>query len=400
MQGKRITLGVTGGIAAYKSAELTRLLIKMGAQVRVVMTRAATQFVTPLTFQALSGQPVVIDEQEAETGNGMAHIALGRECDILLIAPATANFIARLAQGNADDVLSATCLARDCALWVVPAMNQHMWQHPATQRNVAQIQADGAHILMPSSGEQACGEVGVGRMQEPEAIVQALRAFFMPSNLSGVRVLITAGPTIERLDPIRALTNFSSGKMGYAVAQAAHEAGAQVTLISGPTCLVPPAQLIPIAVESAQDMQKAVDTHIASADIFISVAAVADYRPSLTHTSKIKKTQQSLSIELLANPDILATAAARPNAPYCVGFAAETEQLLQHGEAKRQQKKLPMLVVNDAKIALNNDNNALIILDDQGAHHLPFSDKLSLARQFIAHLAHAYTDYLTQKVKP
>lgn len=390
MLNKRIVLGVTGGIAAYKSAELTRLLVKAGARVQVAMTHSATQFVAPLTFQALSGQSVIIDDTDLAEGHGMAHIHLGRDCDMLLIAPATANFIARLAHGLADDVLSAACLARVCPLWLAPAMNRQMWHHPATQRNVLQIQQDGGWIIDPDSGAQACGEEGAGRMREPEAIVASLRDFFFPESLNGKRVLITAGPTLEKLDPVRAITNLSSGKMGYAVAQAAHEAGAEVILVSGPVCVPSPAGITPIQVESAHDMLNAVKAHVAHADIFISVAAVADYRPAQAQTHKLKKSAQTLSVELVQNPDILEWVATRENPPFCVGFAAETERLIEHGEAKRQRKHLPLLAVNHAVSALGSDDNELILLDDEGVHPLPKADKLTLARQLVAHLANLF----------
>ena len=397
MLNKRIVLGVTGGIAAYKSAELTRLLVKAGAWVQVAMTHSATRFVTPLTFQALSGQPVIIEDADLAKGHGMAHIHLGRDCDVLLIAPATANFIARLEHGLADDVLSAACLARDCPLWLAPAMNRQMWHHPATQRNVLQIQQDGGWIIEPDSGAQACGEEGVGRMREPETIVARLQDFFSPKALSGKRVLITAGPTLEKLDPVRAITNLSSGKMGYAVAQAAREAGALVTLISGPVCVPSPVGIMPIQVESAHDMLNVVKAHVAQTDIFISVAAVADYRPLQSQTHKLKKSTQAWSVELVPNPDILEWVATQVNPPFCVGFAAETERLVEHGEAKRQRKRLPLLAVNNAVSALGSDDNELILLDDDGAHPLAKADKLILARQLVAHLANLFNSKMVVK---
>ncbi len=389
VRDKRIVLGVTGGIAAYKAAELTRLLIKAGASVQVAMTDAATRFVAPLTFQALSGRPVALNE--AATGDhGMAHIQLGRECDALLIAPATADFIARLAHGLADDVLSAACLARDCPLIIAPAMTRQMWQHSATVRNLRQLAQDGVVVLEPESGAQACGEEGPGRMRAPEDILADLTAWFTPKPLAGKRVLVTAGPTLEKIDPVRALTNLSSGKMGYAVARAAQEAGALVILISGPVCLAPPASVELIRVDNAQNMLTAVETALANTDIFISVAAVADYRPLQCHSHKLKKSTQPLSLELVPNIDILARVAARPDAPFCVGFAAETGRLIEQGEAKRLRKRLPLLAVNHAETALGSDDNELILLDDQGAHPLPKADKLTLARQLIAHLAKLY----------
>lgn len=384
---KRILLGVTGGIAAYKAAELTRLLVKAGAHVQVVMTQAAMQFVGAQTFQALSGNPVVTDMWH-EAANGMTHINLTREADLAIIAPASADFIAKLAHGQADDMLSTLCLARTCPLLVAPAMNQQMWENAATQRNIAQLVADGIRLLGPASGEQACGEIGLGRMVEPADLYQAITAQFAPRCLEGKQVLITAGPTIEKIDPVRAITNLSSGKMGYAMAQAAMEAGATVTLISGPSCLTPPAGANVIQVESASDMLAAVNRHVAETDIFISVAAVADYRPELTHAQKIKKSTAALTLNLIPNVDILTQVSQRAQPPFCVGFAAETENLIANGTAKRQRKHLPLLVVNRAQDALGSDNNEVILLDDQGAHPIALADKLSVARQIIQHLAH------------
>ncbi len=384
---KRILLGVTGGIAAYKAAELTRLLVKAGAHVQVVMTQAAMQFVGAQTFQALSGNPVVTDMWH-ETTNGMAHINLTREADLAIIAPASADFIAKLAHGQADDMLSTLCLARTCPLLVAPAMNQQMWENAATQRNIAQLAADGIRLLGPASGEQACGETGPGRMVEPADLFQAISAQFAPRCLNGKRVLVTAGPTVEKIDPVRAITNLSSGKMGYAMAQAAMEAGATVTLISGPSCLTPPAGANVIRVESASDMLAAVNQHVAETDIFISVAAVADYRPELIHAQKIKKSTAALTLNLTPNIDILTQVSQRAKPPFCVGFAAETENLIANGSAKRQRKHLPLLVVNRAQDALGSDNNAVTLLDDQGAHPIELADKLSIARQIIQHLAH------------
>lgn len=391
LHNKRILLGVTGGIAAYKAAELTRRLVKAGARVQVVMTAAATHFVTAKTFQALSGLPVITDLWDDASSNGMAHIQLTRDSDLVAVAPATADFIARLAHGLAGDVLSALCLARTCPLVLAPAMNRQMWEHPATRRNVRQLAEDGVVLLGPAAGEQACGEIGEGRMLEPADLYDAIVARFIPPLLANKRVLITAGPTLERLDPVRALTNLSSGKMGYAVARAALESGASVTLISGPSCLTPPPAAHVIHVESAAEMLQAVNRHVADADIFISVAAVADYRPQQSHVNKLKKTDATLTLTLVPNDDILGQVAQLPNPPFCVGFAAETEQLLEHGEAKRQRKHLPLLAVNCAQDALGSDDNELILLDDRGAHHLAKADKLTLARQLIAHLADLYT---------
>ena len=391
MQNKRILVGVTGGIAAYKAAELTRLLVKAGARVQVVMTKAATEFVTAKTFQALSGRAVVTDIWEDASANGMAHIQLSRESDLIMVAPATADFIARLAHGLANDMLSTICLARTCPLVLAPAMNRHMWAHPATRRNAAQLVEDGVVLLGPAAGEQACGEIGEGRMVEPADVLSAIAARFSPLSLANQRVLITAGPTLEKLDPVRALTNLSSGKMGYAVAQAAIEAGALVTLISGPTCLTPPAVAHLISVVSAAEMLQAVNRQVADTDIFISVAAVADYRPQQTYVNKLKKTDAMLTLALIPNVDILGQVAQLPQPPFCVGFAAETESLQAYGEAKRQRKKLPLLAVNHAQDALGSDDNELLLLDDDGAHPLAKADKLTLARQLIAHLADLYT---------
>lgn len=386
LQSRRIVLGVTGGIAAYKAAELTRGLVKQGAQVQVVMTSAATEFVSPLTFQALSGQSVVLEDSQLGA-NGMAHIQLGRHCDAMLIAPATADFIARLAHGLANDVLTSACLARQCSLWVAPAMNEKMWRHPAMQRNVQQLRLDGVHVLGPDAGEQACGDNGPGRMLSPEALIAALTAHFVPQSLTGRRIVVTAGPTIERIDPVRALTNMSSGKMGYAVAQAAAEAGALVTLISGPVCLTAPNVSTIVQVESAADMWASVHAHVAQADVFISVAAVADYRPMQQHSHKLKKTALPMMLELVPNVDILASVAALEHPPFCVGFAAETERLLEHGEAKRRAKRVALMAVNRVQDALGSDENLLTLLDNSGIHELPRADKLTLARRLIEHIA-------------
>lgn len=381
----KIILGVTGGIAAYKAAELCRLLVKGGAEVRVVMTEAAQQFVTPLTFQALSGQPVLTSLWQAEAGDGMAHIHLSREADLLLVAPASADFLARLAQGRADDLLSTLCLARTCILAVAPAMNREMWAAAATQRNLAQLHADGVNVLGPAAGEQACGEVGLGRMLEPAEILASVSGLLGTGPLAGKRVLITAGPTFEPIDPVRGMTNLSSGKMGYAVAQAAAEAGATVCLVSGPTCLAAPAGVRRIDIQSAADMHRAVLAELPS-DVFIAVAAVADYRVDQAASQKIKKSAAGLELKLIPNPDILAEVAALPDAPFCVGFAAETEQLAEHAEAKRKRKRLPLLVGNLAQDTLGQDAAELVLFDDQGQHPLPRADKQSQARKLIAHL--------------
>ncbi len=384
LMGKKIILGLTGGIAAYKAAELCRLLVKAGADVRVVMTAAAQQFVTPLTFQALSGKPVLTSLWDAASGDGMEHIHLSRDADLVLVAPASADFLAKLAHGRADDLLSTLCLARTCALAVAPAMNREMWAAAATRRNLEQLRADGVSVLGPAAGEQACGEVGLGRMLEPADILAALP--LGQGALAGRRVLVTAGPTFEPIDPVRGLTNLSSGKMGYAVAQAAAEAGAEVCLVSGPTCLATPAGVRRIGVQSATEMREAVLRELPS-DVFIAVAAVADYRVDAASPQKIKKTAEGLTLNLVANPDILAEVAVLPNAPFCVGFAAETERLAEHAEAKRLKKKLPLLVGNLAQDTLGQDSAELVLFDDRGQHPLPRADKLTQARALIRHLA-------------
>jgi phosphopantothenoylcysteine decarboxylase/phosphopantothenate--cysteine ligase len=382
---QKIILGVTGGIAAYKAAELCRLLIRARAEVRVVMTAAAQRFVTPLTFQALSGQPVLTSLWDASNGDGMEHIHLTRTADLLLVAPASADFLAKLAQGRADDLLSTLCLARTCPLTVAPAMNREMWAAAATQRNLQQLRADGVSVLGPAAGEQACGETGLGRMLEASEIAAALAGLLKAGPLAGKRVLITAGPTFEAIDPVRGLTNRSSGRMGYAVAQAAAEAGAEVCLVSGPTCLAPPAGVRRIDVQSAAEMRDAVLAQLPS-DVFIAVAAVADYRVDAASTQKIKKSTDSLTLNLVANPDILAEVAAMPDAPFCVGFAAETERLAEYAEAKRLRKNLPLLVGNLAQDALGQDTAELVLFDAHGQHPLPRADKLTQARLLVRHL--------------
>ena len=382
---KKIILGVTGGIAAYKAAELCRLLVKAGAEVRVVMTAAAQQFVTPLTFQALSGQPVLTSLWDAASGDGMAHIHLSRNADLLLVAPASADFLAKLAQGRADDLLSTLCLARTCPLAVAPAMNREMWAAAATQRNLEQLHADDVNVLGPATGEQACGEIGLGRMLEAGEIAAALAGLLEAGPLAGKRVLITAGPTFEAIDPVRGLTNRSSGKVGYAVAQAAAEAGAEVCLVSGPTCLAPPRGVRRINVQSAAEMHAAVLAELPS-EVFIAVAAVADYRVDVAATQKIKKSAVPLTLQLIPNPDILAEVAALPDAPFCVGFAAETERLAEYADAKRLRKKLPLLVGNLAQHTLGQDAAELVLFDAQGQHPLPRADKLTQARALIRHM--------------
>ena len=400
---KNLLLGISGGIAAYKSAELVRLLVKQGINVHVVMTESATHFVTPLTFQALSGNPVHTELWDETSSRGMAHIDLSRTVDAILVAPASADFIAKLVHGHADDLLSTLCLARDCPLYVAPAMNRQMWQHPATQRNITQLQQDGVRLFGPESGAQACGETGMGRMLEAEALLEALLAAPASSTspqtglLAGKRILITAGPTVEALDPVRALSNHSSGKMGYSVAQAAIELGATVTLVSGPVALQPPPGARTIKVTSALEMLDAVESQLPGQDIFIAVAAVADYRPQQSSQHKLKKSQQSLTITLEPNPDILATVAARPNPPFCVGFAAETENLLQYAEEKRRRKHIPLIAANIASEALGQDESSLVLIDDAGNHALPHGPKIELAHGLLQHIASMFSHTDKQK---
>jgi phosphopantothenoylcysteine decarboxylase/phosphopantothenate--cysteine ligase len=377
---KRIVLGLTGGIAAYKSAELARLLIKRGMDVQVAMSEAACHFITPTTMQALSGKPVLTSQWDDQT-NGMAHINLSRAADAIVVAPATADFIAKLAHGLADDLLSTLCLARNCPLLIAPAMNRQMWESAATQRNIKQLKQDGVIILGPASGLQACGEDGWGRMLEAEDLAQAIIGSFERKELYGVKVLLTAGPTYEAIDAVRGIT-----KMGYAIAQAALELGAEVTLVSGPVALKSPQFAQMVKVESASEMFDAVKQRVAESDIFIAVAAVADYRVAQLSTQKIKKNGANLQLELLPNPDILAYVAALPIPPFCVGFAAETENLKQYAEQKRRAKKLPLLAANLAQEAIGADDNELILFDDAGEHLLPRADKLTQARALMQHV--------------
>ena len=391
LTGKRILLGITGGIAAYKAAELTRLLVKGGADVRVAMTEAATRFVGTATMQALSGQPVWTDLWDERVNDAMGHIELSRDRDLILVAPASADFMAKLAHGFADDLLSTLCVARRCPLMVAPAMNVEMWQNPATARNAEALRADGVTLIGPASGGQACGELGMGRMTEPADILADLQFFFQPKKVEGLlqgrRVLVTAGPTEEPVDPVRVLTNTSSGKMGYAVAHAAREAGAEVTLISGPVCLPTPPGVARVDVRTAREMFEAVKKDVQSADVFISVAAVADYRVRNPSTQKIKKANGHLSLELEENPDILAWVAALPKPPFCVGFAAESENLAQNAKTKLAKKKLPLIVGNLAQDALGRDDSAITLFDAQGEHPLGRGPKLELARKLVEHVA-------------
>jgi len=388
LTGKRVALGITGGIAAYKSAELVRLLVKQGASVRVAMTEAATHFITPTTFQALSGNHVYVDQWDTNAANSMAHINFSREADVLLIAPASADFLAKVANGIADNLLTTLTLARDCPLLVAPAMNRQMWSNPATQRNIATLIGDGIAVLGPASGEQACGEIGDGRMIEPSKILEELIAHFQPKLLKGRKVLVTAGPTFEAIDPVRGITNLSSGKMGFAVARAAHEAGAEVTLVSGPVSQPAPRGITRIDVTSALEMHREVMQRAAAQDVFIGVAAVADYRPKTASGQKTKKDGSPLpAIELVLNPDILAEVAALPEPPLCVGFAAETQNLAEYAEKKRRTKKIPLIVGNLIQDGFGGDENTLILFDDNGQQPLTPAPKLELARQLIARIA-------------
>lgn len=392
LEGKRILLGVTGGVAAYKAAELSRELQRAGARVQVAMTGAATRFVAPATFQALTGEPVFTDQWDARIANSMAHIELSRTADAILVAPATADFLAKAAHGLADDLLATLCLARECPLLVAPAMNRQMWLHPATQRNVAQLAADGVAVLGPESGEQACGETGLGRMLEPPALVDELADFLAPKPLAGRRVLLTAGPTFEPIDPVRGITNLSSGKMGFAIARACRAAGAQVTLVAGPVALATPRGVARIDVRTARQMHDAVMAALDATprtDAFIAVAAVADWRVANPSERKLKKggAHEAPKLEFAHNPDILATVARRPDAPWCVGFAAESEDLEANGQAKRIAKGVPLLVANIGHATFGRDDNELLLIDERGTRLLPRADKAQLARALVAEIA-------------
>ena len=393
LHGKRILLGISGGVAAYKSALLARLLIKAGADVRVVLTDAGARFITAASLQALTGQPVSTDLWDARIPDSMGHISLSRDRDLILVAPASADFMAKVAQGHGDDLLSTICLARRCPLALAPAMNVEMWQRAPNQRNLALLRDDGVHLLGPDAGDQACGDHGMGRMLEAEDLLQQVvlllsaSAVQPPSSrlLSGMTVMVTAGPTYEPIDPVRGITNRSSGKMGYAVAQAAAEAGARVLLVSGPTALVKPAGVERIDVQTAEQMQRAVMQRVKSCQLFIAVAAVADYRVSASSEQKIKREKGDLTLRLTPNPDILAQVAALKKPPFCIGFAAETEKLRQHAQNKRLRKGVPLLAANIAQQALGSDHNELVLFDDQGEHRLARAPKLELARALLLH---------------
>jgi phosphopantothenoylcysteine decarboxylase/phosphopantothenate--cysteine ligase len=387
LKGKRLLLGITGGVAAYKAAALARLLVRAGADVRVAMTEAATRFVTPVTLQALTGQTVWTDLWDPRVPDNMGHIELSRDRELIVVAPASGDFLGKLAAGLADDLLSTLCLARRCPLMAAPAMNVEMWENPAMQRNLHTLRGDGVFLAGPAAGDQACGEVGMGRMLEPEEIVGEIEAFFQPKLLSGKRVLVTAGPTEEPIDPVRSITNASSGKMGYAVARAAREAGARVTLISGPVSLPAPAGVERVGVRTAEQMLEAVKKAAAASDVFIAVAAVADYRVRNRAAQKIKKGAGGMTLELTENPDILAQVAAMKNPPFCVGFAAESEKLAENARAKRAKKKIPLLAANIAQKALGAEDNEITLFDDDGEHPLGRGSKLELARKLVAHVA-------------
>ena len=396
LAGKHIVLGLSGGVACYKAADLCRLLVKAGATVQVVMTEAAGQFITPVTMQALSGRPVYGSQWDAREPNNMPHINLSREADAILIAPCSADFIARLVQGRADELLSLLCLARPAQtvpLLLAPAMNREMWAHPATQRNLAQAAQDGAVVLGVGNGDQACGETGDGRMLEPGDLLEELIAFFSPKLLAGRRVLVTAGPTFEAIDPVRGITNLSSGKMGFAIARAAREAGAEVTVVAGPVHLPTPRGVRRVNVQSAQNMLEIVASQAQEAHVFIATAAVADWRPAAPSSQKIKKdgSGQTPTLAFVENPDILATVARSPRAQagelFCVGFAAESHDLLAHATAKRARKGVPLLVGNIGPATFGQDDNALLLVDAQGHQELPRASKRALAQQLVADIA-------------
>jgi phosphopantothenoylcysteine decarboxylase / phosphopantothenate---cysteine ligase len=400
LAGRHIVLGLTGGIACYKAAELCRGFVKEGATVQVVMTEASEQFITPVTMQALSGRPVYTSQWDPREPNNMPHINLSRQADAIVIAPCSADFMARLVHGRADELLSLMCLARPIAqvpLLIAPAMNREMWAHPATQRNMAQLAADGATILGVGSGFQACGETGDGRMLEPAELLEDIVAFFQPKVLAGRKVVITAGPTFEALDPIRGITNHSSGKMGFAIARAAREAGADVALVAGPVSVTTPRGVRRIDVKSARDMLAATQAEMPRADIFIAAAAVADWRPVSESDQKIKKDGSGSvpTVSFTENPDILATVAkgerAKSGALFCVGFAAESHDLAKHAKAKRERKGIPLLVGNIGPLTFGQDDNQMLLVDANGATELPRASKIECARRLITEIAQRLT---------
>ncbi|WP_031405907.1 bifunctional phosphopantothenoylcysteine decarboxylase/phosphopantothenate--cysteine ligase CoaBC [Thiomonas sp. FB-Cd] len=389
LQTRHIVLGVSGGVAAYKACELTRLLVKAGYTTQVVMTAAATRFVGPATLQALSGRPVATDQWQPLAANGMDHIELVRAADALVVAPASADCIGKAANGLGDDLLSTLLLARDTIpTLLAPAMNRAMWANASVQRNVQRLRMDGVGIAGPASGEQACGEVGEGRMLEPESILLEIEALFQPKRLAGRRVLITAGPTFEPWDAVRGLTNRSSGKMGWALARAAWEQGAEVTLVAGPTAQATPYGVSTIEVETAREMRDAVQAELKGVDVFIAAAAVADWRPARVEAGKLKKQGDARPpvLELDPNPDILAEVAAQPEAPFCVGFAAEADDLIANAQAKRVRKGVPLLVGNLGPQTFGRDDNACVLIDAQGVLELPRGAKLDLARRILVEI--------------
>jgi phosphopantothenoylcysteine decarboxylase / phosphopantothenate---cysteine ligase len=397
MKNKKIVLGITGGVAAFKACYLARELMRLGANVQVIMTEAATHFITPITFQALTGNAVFTSQWDDRIANNMAHIELSRDAAAIVICPASADFIEKLVHGRADDLLSTLCLARNRSttpLLVAPAMNREMWSHPATQRNVQQARADGIQFAGPGSGDQACGEVGDGRMLEAEEIAEHVQALLTKKHFLGLKVLLTAGPTFEPIDPVRGITNLSSGKQGFALAAACWRAGAEVTLIAGPSTLTDPVGVRTVRVKTAQQMHDAVMSEIPKQpDVFIGVAAVADWRVSNASATKLKKTAAGdlPKLDFAANPDILATVAQLKNPPYCVGFAAESEDLLANGQAKRLRKNVPLLVANIGHTTFGQDDNELILIDANGHTPVARADKAALAAQLVEEIAKRLT---------
>ena len=390
LTNKRVLLGVSAGIAAYKTPDLVRKLAELGAEVQVILSKNAEQFVAPLALQAVSGHEVHHYAMTADSESGMGHIDLARWADVVLIAPATANMIARLCQGNADELLTTVCVATEAPIVVAPAMNQQMWQNTATENNMQTLGQRGVTILGPDSGEQACGEVGPGRMLQPEDIAYQLGQTFQTGSLVGKSVMITAGPTWEALDPVRGITNHSSGLMGYALAQAAIEAGANVTLVSGPTCIAPPEHANTVQVISARDMHAAVMCDIDSQDIFIGVAAVADYRPVDQADQKIKKDADQMTVTMIKNPDILADVAAQKNKPFCVGFAAETDNITEYARGKLAKKNLDLIAANHvggSETGFGTPDNAITLISKDNTIDLPKASKQALARSLIVEIA-------------
>ena len=399
LNNKRILLGITGGIAAYKSAELVRHFKKAGADVRVVMTKGAMEFITPLTLQALSGNPVHHALLDPEAEAGMGHIELAKWADLLVVAPASANFIARLSQGLGDDLLTTICLASEAPMALAPAMNQAMWKDGTTQQNIQRlidVKGKSLHIFGPDAGEQACGDVGPGRMLDPQIVAASCAELFETGVLAGVNLVVTAGPTREAIDPVRYISNHSSGKMGYAIAEAARDAGARVTLISGPVNLKTPERIHTLKIDSARDMLEAALQHIDACQIFIAAAAVADYRPLNVANQKIKKSGDSIEMTMIKNPDVVATVAQHPQRPFTVGFAAETQAVEEYARGKLENKNLDMIVANDVSrddIGFNSDTNAATVLWREGQQSFDSMSKHTMARQLIELIAHRYQQY-------